>query len=222
MNIEIKDINRITLTGRIISRDNEYEIKRADGEAVETFYRMLLNIKRLSDTKDNLPVIISSKFDSKEYKVGDYVTVNGIIKTRNYTDSEGKNHTSVFVYALDILCGDEVEKEDDQNSVELTGTICKKSDMRITASGRKITDIILAVHRTKNPRSKSDYIPCILWGKNAAEVAKLSIGTVISVIGRFQSRYYYKNDEEHVAYEVSTVSYSVADTDDTQNTKESE
>lgn len=213
MDKKYKDINQITLTGRIISKDVEYEIGESNGKTAESFYRIVLNIKRLSDTKDNLPVIISDKFDVREYKVGDYVSVTGFIKTRNYTDLDNRNHTAVFVYANDIICGDDLKDTNDYNEVNLTGTICKKSQMRSTASGRKITDIILAVHRNQSPRAKTDYIPCILWGKSASKVADLSVGTVITVNGRFQSRYYYKNDEERVAYEVSVISY-VDESDD--------
>ena len=163
-----------------------------------------MNIKRLSDTKDNLPVIISTRHNDKVYEVGKIISVDGFIKTRNYTGDDGKNHTMVFVYAEKVTPEEDLEDTEDFNSVSLKGTICKLSKMRTTTSGRKVTDMILAIHRDKSKiKNKSDYIPCIVWGKDAIEAEKMPIGIVISAEGRIQSRYYMKNDEEHVAYEVS-------------------
>ena len=67
-------------------------------------------------------------------------------------------------------------------------------------------DFTLAVHRSYG---KSDYIPCIAWGRLADYiVANVAIGDKIRAIGRLQSREYKKvwedgTTEMLTAYEVS-------------------
>ena len=65
----------------------------------------------------------------------------------------------------------------------------------------------MAVNR---PYGKSDYIPCIAWGRNAGYGGSLSVGMKIMITGRIQSREYKKKDESgcgilKIAYEVSVL-----------------
>jgi single-stranded DNA-binding protein len=91
-----------------------------------------------------------------------------------------------------------------ENQIFLNGFICKVPIYRKTPFGREISDILVAVNRAYN---KSDYIPCIAWGRNARYMANLEVGANIRVWGRVQSRIYQKRVgeevEERVAYEVS-------------------
>ena len=88
--------------------------------------------------------------------------------------------------------------------VYLDGFVCKKPVYRVTPMGREIADMLLAVNRAYN---KSDYIPCICWGRNARFAADFELGDNIKIWGRVQSRVYRKFvdevEEERVAYEVS-------------------
>ena len=79
--------------------------------------------------------------------------------------------------------------------------------------GREVTDILLAVNR---PYGKSDYIPCICWGKGAVLASRLDVGSAVDVVGRIQSRGYRKKlseteDEMRVAYEVSVCRMETVD-----------
>ena len=119
---------------------------------------------------------------------------------------------------------DEENKPVTSNEVVLNGYICKKPIYRQTPFGREIADILLAVNRAYN---KSDYIPCIAWGRNARFCQNLEIGTEIKVIGRVQSRTYEKKFEDgtsetRIAYEVSIGSMEIINKDDSEINSESE
>ena len=75
----------------------------------------------------------------------------------------------------------------------------------------EISDLLLAVNRAYN---KSDYIPCIAWGRTARFCQNLEVGSQVKVVGRVQSRTYEKKYEDgtcqtRVAYEVSIGSLEV-------------
>ena len=117
---------------------------------------------------------------------------------------ENRNHLilSMFVRELEFI--DEIGGRK-PNSIFLDGYICKQPVYRMTPLGREIADLLLAVNRAYG---KSDYIPCICWGRNARFAGKLEVGERIQVWGRIQSREYQKKvgDElvvNRVAYEVS-------------------
>ena len=100
---------------------------------------------------------------------------------------------------------DEDEEYTKPNQIFLDGFICKKPVYRMTPLGREIADILLAVNRAYG---KSDYIPCICWGRNARYAGSLEVGGHIQLWGRIQSRQYQKRVSEdevvnRVAYEIS-------------------
>lgn len=198
-----QDINSVALTGVILSKEKEYDIKNKDG--TKDFYKAILEIPRLSGTTDKVPVIL----DNVDYENGDMISVKGYIKSRNYTDSNNRNHTAIFCYATESSGTDINDTED--NTVNLVGTICKMSPIRDTKSGRKIVDVILGVHRdnTHSKKIKSDYIPCVLWGNQAMSAQSFQVGDRLNIKGRFQSRVYHKDELEFTAYEVSTIEYSL-------------
>ncbi|HHU16599.1 MAG TPA: single-stranded DNA-binding protein, partial [Clostridiales bacterium] len=116
-----------------------------------------------------------------------------------------RNKLNVVVFAREFNLLDDYEKIEHENKINLEGFICKKPIGRVSPLGREICDIMLAVNRMYN---KSDYIPCIAWGRNAGYASNLAVGTKISIAGRIQSREYKKRDAEgnvteKVAYEVS-------------------
>lgn len=192
-----RENNKVELTGRIISNlEFNHEIFG------EKFYSAILFTERTSGNADVIPLLISEKLFTSNLK-GEYVSVIGELRSYN-KHAEGKNslQLNVFVQELQILDG---EFADFANEMELTGYICKPPTYRKTPLGREITDILLAVNR---PYVKSDYIPCICWGRNAAYASKLEIGTRIRIAGRIQSREYQKKiseteSETRTAYEVS-------------------
>jgi single-stranded DNA-binding protein len=128
---------------------------------------------------------------------------------------------TVFVKDIEFLPdGDEVLTDKDvvSNEVDLTGFICKPPIYRQTPFGREITDILIAVNRAYN---KSDYIPCIAWGRNARFCSKMPVGTEVKVTGRVQSRNYEKKYEDgtveqRVAYEVSVSNLEVVNGEATE------
>ena len=197
--------NNITLAG-VVEKEPEYS-HEAFGEG---FYVFMLKCSRTSGNKDTLPVMISDRLtDIREIKVGQVVTVSGQIRSfnRHIDDVKSKLILSVFARELKILTQDatELSFEEDINTVILDGFVCKPPIYRCTPKGREIADILVAVNR---PYGKSDYIPCIAWGRNARFAGGLEVGEHIRIQGRFQSREYTKkiSDNEvetRTAYEVS-------------------
>ncbi|HIT72882.1 single-stranded DNA-binding protein [Tyzzerella sp. An114] len=169
----------------------------------EGFYVFKVSVERLSDNADILPVMISERLiDRNLLKTGAKVEISGQLRSyNNYTDK--KSRLVLTVFARDIQIVDEYTIKN-PNQIYLNGYICKEPVYRETPFGREISDILVAVNRAYN---KSDYIPCIAWGRNARFTSKLSVGSNIRLWGRVQSRAYQKKKddviEEKVAYEVS-------------------
>lgn len=197
--------NNITLAG-VVEREPEYSHEVLG----EGFYVFMLKCSRTSGNKDTLPVMISDRLvDIREIKVGQVVTVSGQIRSfnRHIDDVKSKLILSVFARELEILAQDATELpfEENINTVILDGFVCKPPIYRCTPKGREIADILVAVNR---PYGKSDYIPCIAWGRNARFAGGLEVGAHLQVSGRVQSREYTKKIgeeevERRVAYEVS-------------------
>ncbi|MCL1923967.1 MAG: single-stranded DNA-binding protein [Defluviitaleaceae bacterium] len=171
----------------------------------EGFYNFYTAVDRLSETYDILPVTISERLiDIKKLEIGKDVIINGQMRSYNsYDPEEGRNRLILTVFTKNISFSDELFEN--PNEVILNGYICKPPIFRTTPFGREIADILLAVNRSYN---KSDYIPCIAWGRNARYVSNLGVGENIKIHGRMQSRGYQKkldNGEmlEKVAFEVS-------------------
>lgn len=197
--------NNITLIG-VVEKEAEYS-HEVFGEG---YYIFMIKCLRTSGNEDVLPVMISDRLtDIKEIKAGQAVTVSGQIRSfnRHIDDVKSKLILSVFARELEILAQDATELpfEENINTVILDAHICKPPIYRCTPKGREITDILVAVNR---PYGKSDYIPCIAWGRNARFAGGLEVGEHIQIQGRFQSREYTKkiSDNEvetRTAYEVS-------------------
>lgn len=165
----------------------------------EKFYTSHLISKRESGTEDLVPITVSDRIVEVNAKwAGQFVRVCGQFRSYN-KHIENRNRLVLSVFANEIeFCSV------DENRIHLEGFICKEPVYRRTPKGREITDILLAVNR---PYGKTDYIPCICWGRNARYSNGLNIGTQISLDGRIQSRVYIKkiNEteyEERTAYEV--------------------
>lgn len=197
MNYEQMNNNKLQLTG-IISKEPVYS-HEVFGEG---FYETMITVPRLSDQTDTIPMTISDRLISQNgIEVGDKVSVVGQFRSYNKLEGE-KSRLLLTAFVRDVVSEDEIENP---NQIDISGYICKLPVYRTTPFKREICDVLLAVNRAYN---KSDYIPCILWGRNARFVQSLPIGTKISVSGRIQSRKYVKNlgndmSEERVAYEVS-------------------
>ncbi len=169
----------------------------------EGFYEFTVSVARLSEQHDIVPVTASQRLlVGRELKRGDTVYIEGQFRSYNkLVDNRSKLMLTVFV--KEFL--DAVEQIANPNSVELTGYICKEPIYRMTPLNREICDILLAVNRAFN---KSDYIPCIAWGRNARFCRQLPVGTKLDIVGRIQSRNYVKKLSEEVsetrtAYEIS-------------------
>ena len=203
--------NYLVLIGNIISEKTfSHEIYG------ESFYLFNLEVPRLSGNEDIIPITISERLIANfDLDIGKKVVIEGQFRSYNSYENE-RNRLVLTVFAKDIMEYKEelVEsKEKNSNEVVLTGYICKKPIYRQTPFGREIADLLLAVNRAYN---KSDYIPCIAWGRNARFCENMEIGTEVKVVGRVQSRTYEKKYEDgrveqRVAYEVSIGSLEVID-----------
>lgn len=194
--------NKATLSGEIVSN---FEFSHeAYGEG---FYTAMLSSERTSGQKDIIPVMVSERLvDVKADWTGRLVKVFG--QFWSYNKHEGRrNHLvlSVFVREFEDITEERGFGLEDENIISLDGYTCKQPIYRKTPLGREIADILLAVNR---PYGKTDYIPCIAWGRNARFAGGLEVGTRLQIDGRIQSREYQKriSDDEfetRTAYEAS-------------------
>lgn len=192
--------NKVTVIGQIVS-----EFTFSHEVYGEGFYMTELSVNRLSDQADIIPLMVSERLmDVHQSYLGQTIAVNG--QFRSYNRHEGNRNRlllSVFVREVEFMEGfDDYTKS---NQIFLDGYICKQPVYRKTPLGREIADLLVAVNR---PYGKSDYIPCIAWGRNARFAAGFDVGGRVRVWGRVQSREYTKklneiDCEKRVAYEIS-------------------
>ncbi len=200
------------MTEHILENNEVLIIGKVTGDKVfshkvygEGFYTFNLEVPRLSDSADCLPITVSERLLTTLGDIQDKVVeVTGQFRSYNQYE-EGKNRLVLTIFALEIKEIPEQELTKNKNSIHLKGFICKDPVYRTTPFGREITDVLLAVNRSYH---KSDYIPCITWGRNARYAKEFKTGTQIEVWGRIQSRTYQKKLETgevigKIAYEVS-------------------
>ena len=209
--------NYLVLIGKIISdKTFSHEIYG------ESFYVFNLEVPRLSGNADIIPITISERLIANfDLTIGRKVVIEGQFRSYNSYENE-KNRLVLTVFAKDIIDYKEEQEENVSNEVVLNGYVCKKPIYRKTPFGREISDILLAVNRAYN---KSDYIPCIAWGRNARFCENMEVGTEVKIVGRVQSRTYEKKfedgrTEQRVAYEVSIGSLEVINKDENSNQNE--
>ncbi len=171
----------------------------------EGFYMIDVKVPRLSESSDIIPLMVSERLIdvTLDYK-GQNIMVSGQFRSYNRHE-ERKNRLVLSVFAREIEFVDETPESSKTNQIYLDGFICKEPIYRKTPLGREIADLLLAVNR---PYGKSDYIPCICWGRNARFASSFTVGTRCEIWGRIQSREYIKKISEEdaqkrVAYEVS-------------------
>lgn len=202
--------NKVTLSGEIV-RNFEF-IHEVYGEG---FYTAMLASERTSGQKDAIPIMVSERLvDAKADWEGQFARVSGQFRSYNKREG-GRRHLelSVFVREFEDITEERDFGLEDENYIFLDGYICKPATYRKTPLGREIADILLAVNRKYG---KSDYIPCIAWGRNASFASGLEVGTRLQIDGRIQSREYVKKiseteNETRVAYEVSISKLEVAE-----------
>ena len=190
--------NQITLRGQLLALphlSHENHNKK--------FYRFTLEVPRLSGTVDLLPVVAEENIlNSLDLSGGEMLTVYGQIRSHNIRNN-GIRHLLIFVFAQAIVC----EDGEPINDVIIEGPLCREPVYRQTPLGRDICDVMLAVPRGFR---RADYLPCILWGRTAAEASACQIRDNIRICGRLQSRNYTKMTEagpqERTAYEISALS----------------
>ncbi|MBR2903813.1 MAG: single-stranded DNA-binding protein [Clostridia bacterium] len=208
MNYVTEKNNKVCLTGEIVS-DAVFS-HEVYGEG---FYEFFVRVMRLSGQADILPVTVSERLITGEH-LEKGKTICAVGQFRSYNKIEGgKSRLMLTVFAREILsdCGDK-----NPNSIVMSGYICKPPVYRTTPFNREIADVLIAVNRAYN---KSDYIPCIAWGRNARFVKNLGVGDRVALSGRIQSREYQKKISETemktmTAYEVSVSKLAVFETDE--------
>ncbi len=197
--------NRVYLYGKVVSEPVFSHEVYGEG-----FYDINLEVNRLSEQYDIIPITISERlFKDNELKAGTFLAVNGQFRSYNkFVDGKSKLMLTVFVREI-------IEPIQGQNTniIELEGYVCKPPVYRTTPFKREICDLLLAINRAYN---KSDYLPCIAWGRNARFVNTLAVGEKLYLTGRIQSRDYQKRIDENqtetrTAYEVSISKLSLDD-----------
>ena len=192
--------NQVTMIGEIVS---EFEFSHeVYGEG---FYLVDISVSRLSDSVDYIPLMVPERLvDVTQSYIGETISVSGQFRSYNRHE-EKKNRLILSVFVRELEFVDEIEDDIKSNQIYLDGYICKEPIYRKTPLGREIADLLVAVNRSYG---KSDYIPCICWGRNARYASSFEVGNHVEVYGRIQSREYIKKigeeqTEKRVAYEVS-------------------
>ena len=211
--------NHLVLVGKVSSEKTfSHEIYG------EKFYMFDLEVPRLSKAVDVIPITVSERLlTNVELELGKLLAIEGQFRSYNSYENE-RNRLILTVFAKDITEVEEKEENEENedekpvvsNEVSLVGYVCKKPIYRQTPFDREIANILLAVNRAYN---KSDYIPCIAWGRNARFCQNIEVGTEVKILGRVQSRKYEKKFEDgrvetRVAYEVSVSSMEIIEKKD--------
>ena len=200
MSDKIIENNQVTIMGKVAT-----EFSFSHEVFGEGFYIVDVEVKRLSNSEDRIPLMISERLiDVTQDYTGEYIMVHGQFRSYNRHE-EQKNRLVLSVFVREISFMEEEPDGTKTNSIWLDGYICKEPIYRKTPLGREIADLLLAVNR---PYGKSDYIPCICWGRNARYASGFEVGEHVQLLGRIQSREYVKRisdteTEKRVAYEVS-------------------
>lgn len=207
MSYELMTNNVVTLSGRI-----EGEPEFSHQMFGEGFYEAFITVPRLSEQVDVVPITISERLLADERMGAELVTLTGQLRSYNKV-IDGRSRLLLTVFVRDIL---DYEPDRNPNSIDITGYICKLPVYRTTPFKREICDILMAVNRAYN---KSDYLPCIAWGRNARFVKDMPVGEKLIINGRIQSRTYQKlnefgEPETKVAYEVSINRISTDDSNE--------
>lgn len=209
--------NLAQIAGRVVS---EPELSHQVED--EKFYEFKVEVERLSKIKDTIPVTVSERnLLGRKISVGMFVKISGEYRSYNKLAGE-KSKLVLHLFAKEI---EQQENCEFINEVKLTGFICKAPIYRKTPFNREICDILLAVNRMNY--HKSDYVPCILWGRNARFIAEQNIGCKLNIIGRIQSREYTKATENgevetKTAYEVSCQRIALLSNITSMNSSENE
>lgn len=203
------EFNKVFISGQI-----ESDFTYSHETFWEKFYQTRVRVLRNSGTEDFIPIIISNlllgeKNLQKSLK-DKWIEVAGQFRSRNYLGTDGYRHLELFLFvnAINIYDNeDELDESTNANLIYLDGYMCKPPIFRITPLGREIADLTIAVNRAYG---KSDYLPCICWGRVAQWANQLNVGTRVKLYGRIQSREYFKKftpdsnaGEYRNAYEIS-------------------
>lgn len=201
---KVLENNQVSIVGEIVS-----EFQYSHEVYGEGFFIVEVAVNRLSNYADYIPLMVSERLiDTSQNYIGEKIHVTGQFRSYNrHEETKNRLILSVFVRELEFV--DDMwecdEEEIKSNYITLDGYVCKAPVYRKTPLGREIADLLVAVNRSYG---KSDYIPCICWGRNARYATSFEIGSHVSVIGRIQSREYVKKlsedeAERRIAYEVS-------------------
>ncbi|MBQ8662755.1 MAG: single-stranded DNA-binding protein [Eubacterium sp.] len=194
------DNNQVFMMGEVVS-----DFQFSHEVFGEGFYMVEIAVNRLSNYADYIPLMVSERLvDTTQDYTGELVRVVGQFRSYNRHD-EKKNRLVLSVFVREWEFCEELEEGEKTNQIFLDGYVCKEPVYRKTPLGREIADVLLAVNRSYG---KSDYIPCICWGRNARFASGFEVGNHVQILGRIQSREYVKrvNEEEterRIAYEVS-------------------
>ena len=200
MSDKVIENNQVSVSGEIVSGFTFSHEVFGEG-----FYMVDILVRRLSDSADQIPMMISERLiDVSGDYVGEYIRIGGQFRSYNRHE-EKKNRLVLSVFAREVEFLDGEMENAKTNQIFLDGYICKPPVYRKTPLGREIADLLIAVNR---PYGKSDYIPCICWGRNARFASGFEVGGHAQIWGRIQSREYVKKlseteSERRIAYEVS-------------------
>ncbi|MBR9938364.1 single-stranded DNA-binding protein [Oscillospiraceae bacterium Marseille-Q3528] len=197
---QVIENNQVIMAGEIVS-----EFVFSHEVFGEGFYMLEISVRRLSNSYDVIPLMISERLIdvTRDYR-GETIAVSGQFRSYNRHE-EKKNRLVLSVFVRELEFVEEEPESSRTNQIFLEGYICKMPVYRKTPLGREIADLLVAVNR---PYGKSDYIPCICWGRNARYASGFEVGAHIQLWGRIQSREYTKKISEEeierrIAYEVS-------------------
>lgn len=175
-------LNKVIITGTVDSINYSHSTNE------QSFYEMILKCKRKSGAVDIIKVITG---ENRDDLIGLDIKVTGTLRTHmDFTKTIGKLNIFIFSSIIEVIL--ERESDIDLNNVELEGVIHKEPILRKTPKDKDICDLMIVNNYKRN---KKAYVPTIVWGREAIECGNLTVGNVIKLEGRLQSRIYQKNHE---------------------------
>ena len=189
--------NQILLRGRA-AQPPRFSHRNHDA----AFWLLPMEVRRLSGAADLLNVLVPEPLlAGLSPSPGDGLEVMGEVRSFNNKSGQG-SRLVITVHARSLIPWD----GEDENSLLLSGALCKPPTLRRTPLGREICDMMLAVNRRYG---RADYLPCIAWGALAHRCGTLGVGDGVSLRGRLQSRIYTKQlpegAQQRTAFEVSVM-----------------
>lgn len=194
----------LTITGTL----HDIKLAKSCVEPAHRLYTATLQTVRKSSKVDHLPCLLDDARIPVDI-LDDHTPyiIEGEVRTRaEYGEDRRHNRVYIWVTAVMPQVG---EVDSTVNVVSIRGALCGKPVYTDKTDGRRVSTVIVRVP-AQGPRAY--YVPCVLWGQQAVDIAKHDRSHRVLIMGRLQERAYFKRLSDGstipgTAYELSVQTY---------------